>query len=179
MANQENRRGTTSRENAEVDKAFRQVSGGSTQKTPNARQIAERKKAAQNRKIAIISICSVILVVLIGLIIGMIVYAGRDTDNGKILDNVYAGGVNLGGMTVEDAKNALHLATDNTFSKKDLVIKLPDTAFKLSPADTGAKLDVDAVVEAAYNYGRTGTDAENKKAQQNAEAEQLKARKLV
>lgn len=169
MANQDNKRGMTGRENTEVDKAFRQVSGGSaTPRKPSARQIAERKRAARNRKIAIISICSVILVVLIGLIIGMIVYAGRDTDDGKILDNVVAGGVNLGGMTVEDAKNALHLATDNTFSRKDLVVKLPDATIKLSPADTGAKLDVDAVVEAAYNYGRTGTDAENKKAQQSA-----------
>lgn len=167
MANQENQRGT-GRSNTEVDKAFRQASGGTPARRPSARQIAERKKAARNRKIAIISICSVILVVLIGLIIGMIVYANRDTDDGKILDNVVAGGVNLGGMTVEEAKNALHLATDNTFPRKDLVVKLPDATINFSPAETGAKLDVDAVVEAAYNYGRTGSDAENKKAQQNA-----------
>ena len=168
MANQDNHRGMTSRENAEVDNAFRQASGGTAPKKPSARQIAERKKAARNRKIVIISVCSVILVILIGLIIGMIVYANRDTDDGKILDNVCAGGVNLGGMTMEEAKNALHLATDNTFTQKDLVIKLPDTVISLSPADTGAKLNVDAVVQAAYNYGRTGTDAENKKAQQSA-----------
>lgn len=166
MSNQDTKRGVTGREHAEVDKAFRQTSGAP--RRPTARQIAERKKAARNRKIAIISICSVILVVLIGLIIGMISYAGRDTDDGKILDNVCAGGVNLGGMTVEEAKNALHLATDNTFSKKDMVIKLPDATIKLSPTDTGAKLNVDAVVEAAYNYGRSGTEAENKKAQQSA-----------
>lgn len=167
MANQDNTRGMTSRERAEVDKAYRQVSG-SPARRPSARQIAERKRAARNRKIAIISVCSVILVVLIGLIIGMIIYAGREEDDGKILDNVCAGGVNLGGMSVEDAKNALHLATDNTFSQKDMVIKLPDTSIRLSPADTGAKLDVDAVVQAAYNYGRTGSDSENKKAQQEA-----------
>lgn len=169
MENYENDRGTTARENAEVDKAFRQVtSGAPSQKRPTAKQIAARKKAARNRRIAIISVCSVILVLLIGLIIGMIVYSGRDTDDGKILNNVCAGGVNLGGMTVEDAKNALHLATDNTFSQKDMVIKLPDTSISLSPANTGAKLDVDAVVEAAYNYGRTGSEAEQKRAQQNA-----------
>lgn len=168
MANQENRRGVNNRNHNEVDAAFRQASGAAPGRRPSARQIAERKKAARNRKIAIISICSVILVVLIGLIIGMIVYANRDTDDGKILDNVVAGGVNLGGMTVEDAKNALHLATDNTFTRKDLVVKLPDATISFSPQETGAKLDVDAVVEAAFNYGRTGTDAENKKSQQNA-----------
>lgn len=169
MGKYENTRGMTDRENAEVEKAFRQVTNASpSPKKPTAKQIAARKKAAQNRKIAIISICGIILVLLIGLIIGMIIYSNRNTDDGKILDNVCAGGVNLGGMTVEEAKNALHLATDNTFSAKDMVVKLPDTSFTLSPADTGAKLDVDAVVEAAYNYGRTGTEAENKQAQNNA-----------
>ena len=69
MSNQDTKRGVTGREHAEVDKAFRQTSGAP--RRPTARQIAERKKAARNRKIAIISICSVILVVLIGLIIGM------------------------------------------------------------------------------------------------------------
>ena len=169
MGNYENDRGMTARENAEVDKAFRQVtSGSSAPKKPTTKQIAARKKAARNRKIAIISVCSVILVLLIGLIIGMIVHSAGSKDDGKILNNVCAGGVNLGGMTVEDAKNALHLATDNTFSQKDMVVKLPDTSITLSPANTGAKLDVDAVVEAAYNYGRTGSEAEQKKAQQNA-----------
>ena len=168
MANKDHTRDMTNRERAEVDKAYRQVSGSSSPRRPTARQIAERKRAARNRKIAIISVCSVILVVLIGLIIGMIVYANRNTDDGRILDNVCAGGVNLGGMTVEEAKNVLHLATDSTFTQKDMVIKLPDTSIRLSPADTGARLDVDAVVQAAYNYGRTGTDAENKKAQQQS-----------
>ena len=169
MGKYENNRGMTARENAEVEKAFRQVTNTApAKKKPTAQQIVARKKAARNRMVAIISICAVVLVVLIGLIVGMIVYAGRNTDDGKILNNVCAGGVNLGGMTVEDAKNALHLATDNTFSRKDMVVKLPDTSFTLSPADTGAKLDVDAVVEAAYNYGRTGTEAERLKAQQNA-----------
>lgn len=171
MATQNNNRGKTNRDDTRVNPAYGQSSGSSSgQRRPTARQIAERKRAAQRRKIAIISICSVILVILIGLIIGMIVYANRDKDDGKILANVYAGDVNLGGMTVEEAKNALHLATDNTFSQRDLVVRLPDATITFTPADTGAKLglDVDAVVEKAYNYGRSGTDAENKKAQQNA-----------
>lgn len=161
MANQNNKR-----ENAQVDHAYRQVSGGS--KRPTARQIAERKRAIRNRKIAVITVCSVILVILISLIVGMIVYASRDKDDGRILNNVYAGGIHLGGMTQEEARNALHLATDNTFTRKDMVIRLPDATITLPAAETGAKLNVDKVVEAAYNYGRSGSSSENKKAQQNA-----------
>jgi hypothetical protein len=136
MANQSNKR-----ENAQVDKAYRQVSGNT--RRPTARQIAERKRAIRNRKIAIITVCSVILVVLIGLIVGMIVYANRNKDDGLILNNVYAAGINLGGMTQEDAKNALHLVTDNTFTQKDMVIKLPDATITLPACETGAKLNVD------------------------------------
>lgn len=166
MANQDKKRGAASRENADVDKAYRKVSGAS--KRPTAQQIAERKRAIRNRKIAIITVCSVILVVLIGLIVGMILYANQPKDDGRILDNVFAGGVDLSGMTQEEARNALHLATDNTFTRKDMVIKLPDATITLPAANTGAKLDVDKVVEAAYNYGRSGTSAENKKIQQSA-----------
>ena len=167
MGKYENDHKMTARENAEVDKAFRQVAPSSP-KRPTARQIAARKKAQQNRMIAIISLCALILVLLIGLIIGFIVSSKKPADDGKILNNVCAGGVNLGGMTVEDAKNALHLATDNTFTVKDMVIKLPDGSFTISPEGSGARLNVDAVVQAAYNYGRTGTEAEQLKAQQNA-----------
>lgn len=158
--------GKTGRENSQIDKAYQQVSGT---RRPTARQIAERKKAAQTQKIVIISVCSVILVVLISLIVLMLVHAFQPGDDGRILNNVYAAGINLSGMTVEEARNALHLATDNTFTKKDMVITLPDGTIVLSPTETGAKLDVDKVVEAAYNYGRDGSDAANKKVQQNAD----------
>lgn len=159
--------GRTSRENAEIDNAYQKVSSGA--RRPSARQIAERKKAAKTRKAVIISVCSVILVVLIALIICMIVHALQPADDGRILNNVYAAGINLSGMTVEEARNALHLATDNTFTRKDMVITLPDDTIVLSPTDTGARLDVDKVVQAAYDYGRSGSDAANKKVQQNAD----------
>ena len=154
------------KENDEVDQAYRKVSGNA--KRPTARQIAERKRAIRNRRIAIITICSVILLILIGSIIVMFQYANRPQDDERILNNVFAGGVDLSGLTREEARNALHLATDNTFTKKDMVIKLPDATITLPATETGAKLDVDKVVEAAYNYGRSGTASQNKKAQQNA-----------
>ena len=153
------------REDQELDQAYRKVSG----KRPTARQIAERKRAIRNRKIAIITVCSVVLLILISLIVGMILYASRPKDDGRIFNNVYAGGVNLSGLTKEEARNALHLATDNTFSRRDMIIKLSDATITLPAAETGAKLDVDKVVEVAYEYGRSGSTSENKKVQQNAD----------
>lgn len=169
MGKFEKDRSAAARENAELEKAYRQVTNrSSTARRPSAYQIASRRRAARNRKIAIISACSVSLVLLICLIVGLLISANRPKDDGLILDNVFAGGVDLGGMTIEDAKSALHLATDNTYSKKEMMVKLPNTILILSPHDTGAKLDVDAVVKAAYAYGRTGTEEEQKKARENA-----------
>ena len=89
------------------------------------------------------------------------IFSGRDTDDDLILDNVYAGEVNLGGMTMEEAKGALHLATDRTFSKKDMVVQVYEgMSFSLSPENSGASLNVDAVVKAAYDYGRGGSEAD-------------------
>lgn len=159
------------RENADVERAFRQVTNSPTQKTgakPTPRSAAQRAEAERKRRILIISICAAVLVVLIGLIIGMIVLAGGPEDDGRILSNVYAGNVNLSGMTLEEAKSALHLATDNTFTQTDMVVKLPDTSIVLTPEETKAALDVDAVAEAAYNYGRTGSKSDLKKAKEEA-----------
>jgi len=105
---------------------------------------------------------------LIGVIAGVLILTAPVEDDGLILKNVFAAGVNLGGMTPEQAKNALHAATDNTYTEIPLVIHVEDTEIQLTPKKTCAKLDVDAVVDAAYNYGRTGSRAERQRARNHA-----------
>lgn len=118
----------------------------------------------QYRKPILVGGCAAILL-LLGLIIGLVVSMNnKDVDDGKILDNVIAAGVDIGGMTPEDAKVAVYNATAATYSVKTMTVTLPDTILEFTPADTGVTLDVDALVEAAYHYGRTGTDAEIEKA---------------
>ena len=123
---------------------------------------------AKNRKIILISVCSVAAVLLISAIIGIFVFFGNPGDDGLILNNVMVSGINLGGMTKKDAEAALHEATDYTYTLNDMVVELPDTTITLSPADTGAKLDVKAVVKEAYEYGRTGSRAEREAAREAA-----------
>lgn len=114
-------------------------------------------------KRTLIILCVVAAVLLIGLII-VIAMAGKSApDDGLILNNVYAAGVNLGGKTPEQAKIALTNATSETYSKLDMVVQVKDQTVKLSPSMTGASLNVDAVVDAAYQYGRTGTRAERQR----------------
>ena len=123
----------------------------------SAQQIASRKKAIRNQKITIIAGCSLLSIALIVTLICLLA-GGKQPDDGKILPNVYAAGVNLGGMSKDEARDAIRLATDKSLSQKDMVLILPNGALTLTPEETGASLDVDAVVNAAYSYGRTGSE---------------------
>lgn len=126
-----------------------------------------RTKSSRKPIIIIVSIISAVLLALISLIIGLIVFSGRDNEDDRILENVYAAGIELSGMTVEEATKALQLATEESF-RKDMVIHVYQDTLLLSPEDTNASLDVDAVAQAAYNYGRSGTHAENQQIRKNA-----------
>ena len=131
------------------------------QKAAAVNQAAGPKAAlAKNRKIILISVCAVAAVFLISAIVGIMFFFGNPGDDGLILNNVMVSGINLGGMTKAEAEDALHEATDQTYTLLDMVVELPDTTIHFSPANTGAQLDVKEVVKAAYEYGRTGSRAE-------------------
>lgn len=122
----------------------------------------------RNRKVLLISICAVVLVALIGTIVGIVFVSNADPYDNRILNNVSVAGINLGGMTKEEAQSALTAEFGDTYSKTDMVVILSDTVLTFSPADTGAKLDVEAVVKDAYSYGRAGTKAEKEAAYQSS-----------
>ena len=136
---------------------------------PTSRQMASRRKAVMQQRAALIGGGCVLLAVLIVVLVFWLTGRSNVRDDGKILPNVYAAGIDLGGMTPEEARSALHLATDKTFSQTDMVVQLPGNQIRLSPADTSAGLDVDAVVDAAYGYGRGGSDEEYAQAVRQAE----------
>lgn len=117
-----------------------------------------------NRKPVLVGACALALVLIVSIIIIFCVGSASDPYDGKILNNVTVAGVNVGGMTKAQAINAVETATERTFGKQDMVIELGDTTLRLSPEDTEAALDVKAAVNAAYDYGRTGTKSEKEAA---------------
>ena len=90
-------------------------------------------------------------------------------DDGLILPNVTAAGIDISGKTPEEAKTLIQRQTDLTYPYEDMVIELPSETLRLSPADTGVVLDIDAMVNDAYNYGRNGTWQENRATREAAE----------
>jgi len=111
----------------------------------------------------IIILIAVAVLLVAAIAITLAIILKEPEDDGLILNNVYAAGVDLSGMTPEEAKTALKNATDNTYTQLDMSVQILSQTLLLSPKDTGAKLDVDAVVKAAYNYGRTGSQSDQQK----------------
>ena len=132
------------------------------QKPPKAKAAPATKppkKRKNTGKIILLITLSLILALMLGAV-GYLSYVGFTPDDRLIFNNITVLDTNLGGMTYEEAANTIHQMTDPTYSQQDMVLNVNGTEIRFSPADTGAALDVDALVTAAYEYGRTGKRAE-------------------
>lgn len=129
-----------------------------------ARRAAARHLAmvkARNKRIILltVSLC-LCLVLVVGIATGLFLLLRNPSDDGKILDNVIIGGIAVGGMTQEDAENAVRLSIEPVLTQQTMLVRLENETLELTPELTGIKLDVEELVEAALQYGRTGTRLE-------------------
>ena len=118
----------------------------------------------KNRKLVMVGACAGTLLVLLCFIAAFFMGTGSDPYKGKILNNVFLAGVNVGGMTKSQAIEAVKTAVGDTYSSQAMTVRLGGTTLTLAPKDTGADLDVKAAVTEAYQYGRTGTKEEKQRA---------------
>ena len=133
-----------------------------------ARHLAMVK--ARNKRIMLITVSLCLLLVLVaGVITGVYLLSRRTKDDGRILKNVIVAGVNIGGMTKEDAINAIRLTVEPGLTTESMIVRLDNDALVLTPEMTGIQLDVEELVEAAYAYGRTGSNMEKRMAKLRAE----------
>lgn len=118
---------------------------------------------AENKKLVLVALCALALVVIVG-VIAVFAAGSSDPYDRKILSNVYVAGVNVGGMTKKEAVNLVKQSADARLAREDMVVELSGSELRISPADASVKLDVKSAVNAAYDYGRTGTNAEKNQA---------------
>lgn len=83
-----------------------------------------------------------------------------DPYGGRILNNVVAADLSLGGMTKKEAKAALKKFKADLEST-DMELVLPGLTLHFTPKETGATLDVDKALKLAFAYGRDGSREEN------------------
>lgn len=113
---------------------------------------AERGHGLRN---ALIAVCLIAVLAAGAMFAIPMIRSASDPYGGKILDGVTAAGVNISGMTKRQAAKAIENAIGNALTQRDMTIGLKDKTLSLSPKDTGATLDVDGLVEAAYSRGRS------------------------
>ena len=74
---------------------------------------------------------------------------------GRVYPGVEAMGVEIGGMTVNDAKTALERRWE-AYSQMPLTLTWEDRTWRIAPAALGLSADVAATAERAYEVGRQG-----------------------
>ncbi|MBR4863466.1 MAG: VanW family protein [Oscillospiraceae bacterium] len=136
---------------------------------PTTAQKKQNKRSVSTGAVVTISVCSVLLLLVLIVAGGCLYLYGFDF-NGTILENVSIAGVDVGGMTRQEAVNAVNNVA-HEYGSNTMTVKVFDTQVDISPAVSGAELNVKAAVWDAYRYGRSGFAAKQEADKQVAAAD--------
>ena len=90
-------------------------------------------------------------VLLIALFVSIFFTGGsKGNSRGTFEGDILIAGVNINGLTLEEAVDAVREVTDAAYPYRDMIVDFGTTQLELSPQDTGARLDAQAAVEAAF-----------------------------
>lgn len=91
------------------------------------------------------------LPVLLAVLMICLLFHGCGT-NDVTFNGVSVAGVDLTGLTEKEAVEAVQQATKDTYTQNAMVIQVMDTVVEISPAQSGAALNVEAAVGAAMQW---------------------------
>lgn len=142
----EDRAKNTEIESKEIVKT-KEKSNAKVEEKDNTKKTKNKKK----RKIIYIIIGIIIFI----LAIFSVIFSLLNINNNDIMAGVSIKGINVSGMSKEEAKQNIEKITTEKLLK---TIKLVDGDYKvdLNPKDIEATFDVDKAIEEAYNIGRDG-----------------------
>ncbi len=75
-----------------------------------------------------------------------------------ILPNTYIANIDVGGLSKDDALKKLNSSLDSIYTPVSLTVTIGDTDVLFEPAQVISFVDAEALIEQAYNNGRTGDD---------------------
>ncbi len=138
--------------------------------SPPPENIPDPTPPPKKKHTATLCLCAIFAILLILIALGAWLILCGGFDNGLILPNVYVADVDLGGLTQQQALSALEQSIGDSYAQTALELQLPDGILTLSPQDTGASLDLQSALNAAYGYGRSGNWFENWEVRKNADS---------
>ena len=110
------------------------------------------QKKLSTKAIVLIVAGAILAAALLGAAIFLLVIGNTS----RIYPNVYASGVNLGGLTREQAVEALNQSIAENYGSETLTVELPDRTLDFSPELVKANVDAESVVDDAWQFGRHG-----------------------
>ena len=99
---------------------------------------------------------AVVLVLIVGGFVYLTQSVSGAVKDGRILEGVECHGISLGGMTKEEAKEAVEDYIKGIHREK-IKFYVDDEEISVKIEDLGAKADADQTVEEAYQIGRSGS----------------------
>ena len=99
----------------------------------------------------------------------------EENDEDRILPNVYVGSVDVGGMTIDEARTACTSFVDSV-NASTITFNCNGETVETTLSELGVSTNVDAVVNTAYEYGRKGNVLrryKEKKSLENGEPKSL------
>lgn len=112
-----------------------------------------------HRVVNTILIC-LCVVLAIGIAAVFLYEGNADPLGSTVMDNVYVAGVDVGGMTREEAYEAVKAAVGTNYTEGVMTVRLGSSTLSLMPSQTRPVLQLDGAVEEAYAYGRTGSTSQ-------------------
>lgn len=156
MGKYDSKKPRTRRKADELEKSYR----GLYSAPKNKRK--KKEESAARRTTIIIACVSIIVLFIIGLVACVSLF--KDKGN-VIVEGVYVAGVNVSGMTKDEAIEAVSEVAKDTYGHKEMAVTVSDHSISI-PKEAVQSLDVEAAINAAVEYGNTGTNKEQQ-AQRN------------
>ncbi|WP_024614795.1 VanW family protein [Clostridium sp. Ade.TY] len=114
------------------------------------------KKGDSKKKIIIGITALASMMIIGGIAYGVSANNAINEWSNKIYPNVFIKEINVGGMTKEEAKNALNNNYTKNIGNKEIIVNIKgkDKEFEANYSEISPKYDVDKAIDEAFNYGK-------------------------
>lgn len=119
----------------------------------NSEQKETKKSDGLQRYTKIIAIVSILLI--IGLMIFSTIFAFMNKKSDRIVDGVFVKGIDVSGLTREEATNKINEMFKNQL-KKDITLKHNEFETVVTPEQIEMNFKLNEAIDLAYGIGRTG-----------------------
>ena len=116
-----------------------------------ARTAVQKKRPRKGLKIAAVTAASTAAVLLVGTLLWGSALMRSET----IFPHVVVAGVDVGGMTAEQAQEAVETSVMQTYHTSPIEVQLPDQIITFDPEKLGVSLDAEAAISEAMDFGRS------------------------